>query len=250
MFRQRLRTYKGLIVTADTATALKIVEERANAIGRWTVKYLPQPPQVDPLSLAPAGREVHLLFEKAGATAQDALNAAWGCLVPQGFTPKLRYPLVESGSTVFHFFGPWQGLYGLLLAEGRGHLAWPSVCCAAQCDVGEWKGDKEEVRFIQAQLHRLGRNCGPIDGVVGPRTAAALESLALPRGTLVQAAEFLRTAPDPAKVAGQASRGHLHVPGYNLVVEGYGGVKAWPVQSGAGLEVTGPGRLVVDVRQA
>jgi hypothetical protein len=247
MYRQRLKTYKGLIVTADTATALAALEKQANDHGKWRVKYIPQPVKSDPLSLLPAGREVHLLFEKAGATAQEALNAAWGCAVPLGFTPKLRYPLMEPGSTEFHFFGPWQGLYGLLLAEGRGHLAWPSVCCAAQCDVGEWKGDKEEPRFVQAQLHRVGRNCGPIDGVIGPRTAAAIESLAVPRGTLTQVAEYLRTA-DPLKNQTQAGRGHLLIQGCDLVVEGYGGVKAWPMQNGAGIEVTGPGRLVVDVR--
>lgn len=247
MYRQRLKTYKGLIVTADTAEALRSLENRANEQGKWRVKYVPQTAKPDPLSLLPAGREVHLLFEKVGATAQDALNAAWGCAVPLGFSPKLRYPLVEPGSMVFHFFGPWQGLYGLLLAEGRGHLAWPSVCCAAQCDVGEWKGDKEEPRFVQSQLHRIGRNCGPIDGVIGPRTAAAIESLAVPRGTLVQVAEYLRTA-EPLKNPTQTGRGHLLIQGYGMVVEGYGGVKAWPVQNGAGIEVSGPGRLVVDVR--
>lgn len=248
MFRQRLKTYKGLIVTADTAEALRLLENKANENGRWRVKLVPSTLKADPLSLLPAGREVNFLFEKAGASAQDALNAAWGCAVPLGFTPKLRYPLMEPGSTVFHFFGPWQGLYGRLLAEGRGHLAWPSVCCAAQVDVGEWTGDKEEVRFVQAQLHRLGRNCGPIDGVVGPRTAAAMESLSLPRGSLAQVAEYLRTAATPARNPAQTSRGHLLLNGCQLVAEGYGGVKVWPVQNGAGIEVTGPGRLVVDVR--
>lgn len=247
MFRLKLHTYKGLVVAPDVAEMLRQMENKANE-GKWRVKYLP-PPVVDgPLSLVPAGREVQFLFEKPGATPQEALNAAWGCAVPLGFTPKLRYPLVEEeGCRVFHFFGPWAGLYGCLLAEGRGHLAWPSVCCAAQCDVGEWKGDKEEVRFVQTQLHRLGRNCGPIDGVVGPRTAAAIESLALPRVGLAQVAEHLRVA-EPTLVPSQASKGHLLIQGRELVVAGYGGVKAWSMQHGAGIEVTGPGRLVVDVR--
>lgn len=248
MFRQKMRTYKGLIVTADVAEALHLLEVKANEQGKWRVKFLPQPAaKPDPLSLACCGREVQFVFEKAGAPSQDALNAAWGCAVPLGFSPKLRYPLLETGSTVFHFFGPWQGLHGCLLAEGRGHLAWPSVCCASQCDVGEWKGDKEEARFVQAQLHRLGRNCGPIDGVIGPRTAAAIESLALPRSGLAQVAEHLRAA-EPAAATAQKGRGHLHIPGFELVVEGYGGVKAWQLQTGAGIEVNGPGRLVVDVR--
>ena len=149
---------------------------------------------------------------------------------------------------MFHFLGLWQGLYGVLLAEGRGHLAWPSVCCAAQVDVGAWSGDKEEVRFVQAQLHRLGRNCGPIDGVVGQRTAAAIESLALLRGSLTLVVEHLRVAEPPPSTAGQTGRGHLLLSGCQMVVEGYGGIKAWPMQNGAGIEVSGPGRLVVDVR--
>lgn len=249
MFRQKLKIYKGLIVTADVAAAMHALEAKANENGKWRVTFLPPiPAGPSELSLLPAGREVQFIFEKAGASAQEALNAAWGCAVPLGFTPKLRYPLVGLDSQVFHFFGPWQGLYGLLLAEGRGHLAWPSVCCAAQCDVGEWKGDKEEVRFVQAQLQRLGRNCGPIDGVVGQRTAAAMESLALPRGSMAQVAEHLRTLADPPKNPAQVGRGHLMIPNFGLTIEGYGGVRAWTMPNGAGIEVTGPGRLVVDVR--
>lgn len=249
MFRQKLKTYKGLIVTADVAEAMHKLEVQANENGKWRVAFMPSGPAgQDDLSLVPAGREVLFAFEKAGASDQEALNATWGCAVPLGFTPKLRYPLMEPDCQVFHFFGPWQGLYGLMLAEGRGHLAWPSVCCAAQCDVGAWRGDKEEVRFVQAQLHRLGRNCGPIDGVVGQRTAAAIESLALPRGSMAQVAEHLRRVADPLKNAAQVNRGHLLIPNAGLTVEGYGGIKAWPMPNGAGIEVTGPGRLVVDVR--
>lgn len=248
LFRQKLTTYKGLIVAADVAEALQVLEKRASDSGKWRVKFLPVPPAKGaPLSLVPAGREVHFVFDKGGATPQEALNAAWGCAVPLGFAPKLRYPLQEPESAIFHFFGPWQGLYSSLLAEGRGHLAWPSVCCAAQVDVGEWQGDKEEARFVQAQLHRLGRNCGPIDGIIGDRTVAAMESLALPRGSLTLVAEHLRTASTPT-IPSQVGRGHLLISGYRLVIGGYGGVKAWSLPNGAGLEVTGPGRLVVDVQ--
>ena len=248
MYRQRLRTYKGLLVTADVADALRLLEGKASQQGRWKVKYLKPAVKPDRMSLLPAGREIHLQFEKAGATAQEALNATWGCAVPLGFTPKLRYPLVEPGYLVFYFYGPWQGLHNKLLAEGRGHLAWPSICCAAQVDTGEWKGDKEEARFVQAQLHRLGRNPGPLDGVVGQRTAAAIESLNLPRGSLAVVAEHLRTAEPPAQKNQGGGRGHLLIPDHELVVQGYGGVKAWATQNGAGFEVNGPGRIVVDVR--
>ena len=248
MYRQKLRTYKNLVVTADTAEALRLLENRANDQGRWRVKFLPNSPTT-PTDMQLAGREVRLVFERDGKPdPQDALNAAWGLAIPLGFTPKLRYPLLEDGHETFHYFGPWQSLYGCLLAEGRGHLAWPSVCAAALVDVGAWTGDKEEVRFVQAQLHRVGRNCGPIDGVVGPRTAAAIESLALPRGSLTLVAEHLRMAEPQAPVHQHTGRGHLVLPGFRLVTEGFGGVKAWPMTNGAGIEVTGPGRIVVDIR--
>jgi len=247
MHRVRLMTYKGLIVAPDVAAALRALEARANDAG-WRVRYIkPDPQPYSPLSLLPAGREVWLVFEKDQVDHLTALYAAWGHAVPLGFTPKLRDPLMEPGHMVFRYLGPWQGIYNKMLAEGRGHLAWSSACCAAQLDVGEWKGDKEEPRFVQAQLHRLGRNCGPIDGVVGPRTSAAIESLALPRGSLTLVAEHLLKA-EPDKNPAKVTRGHLHIPGHQLVVEGFGGVKAWPMDSGAGFEVSGPGRVVVDVR--
>lgn len=248
MRRIHLQTYKGLLVTPDMAEALHQLEVLASDNGKWRVRFL-SPPSVpySGTSLAPAGREVRLVFEKDGADQLASLHAAWGHAVPLGFTPKLRDPLLEEGYEVFHYFGPWRPLYGKMLAEGRGHLAWPSVCCAAQVDAGAWEGDKEEARFVQAQLHRLGRNCGSLDGVVGPRTAAALESLALPRGSLTSVAEHLKLMDAPLS-SGKISRGHLHLPGHKVVVSGHGGVKAWPMSNGAGLEISGPGRLVVDVR--
>lgn len=248
MHRQHIRVYKGFMVTADVAEALRLLEGKASEKG-WKVKYLKpeRPSGHQPLSLLKAGREVRLEFQKAKSTAQDALNALWGIAVPLGFTPKLRHPLVEPGCKVFHYFGPWQALYGKLLAEGRGHLAYPSVCCAAQVDVGEWEGDKTEARFVQAQLHRIGRNPGPIDGVVGQRTAAAIESLNLARGSLSVVADHLRLATPPV-AQHKEQRGHLLIPNRKVVVQGMGGVKTWPMQNGAGLQISGPGRLVVDVR--
>jgi hypothetical protein len=247
MQRIRLMTYKGLIVAPDVAAALRALEAKASESG-WRVRYIkPDDVPYSEMSLLPAGREVWFIFEKEGSVPLHALHAAWGAAVPLGFTPKLRDPLLEPGYQVYRYLGPWQGLYGKLLAEGRGHLAWPSVCCAAQVDVGKWLGDKEETRFVQAQLHRMGRNSGPIDGVVGQRTAAAIESLALPRASLTLVAEHLLKA-EPSQRQEQVSRGHLHLPGRQVVVQGHGGVKAWPMDNGAGFEISGPGRIVVDVR--
>jgi len=247
MHRQRLTAYKGLVATDDMADALRALEKKASDNGKWRLVLGKPETRPHALSLASAGREVILTFEKAGATPEDALAAAWGTAIPLGFTPKLRYPLVEPGYDVFHFMGPWQGIYNRLIAEGRGHLGWPSVCCAAQVDVGKWTGDKEEARFVQAQLHRMGRNIGPIDGVIGQRTAAAIESLNLPRGSLTLVADHLRTA-EPTKKQAATERGHLLIPGREVVVRGSDGVRAWPLPHGAGFEVSGPGTIVADVR--
>lgn len=248
MQRIRLVLHHGIYVAPDVAVAMVELEARASKTG-WVVKFFRSDhPTYSPLSLAPAGREVAFEFQKAGSDQQAALYAAWGTAVPLGFTPKLRDPLLEPGYRVYHYLGPWQALYGKMLAEGRGHLAWSSVCCAAQLDAGAWKGDKEETRFVQAQLHRWGRNCGPVDGVVGPRTAGAIESLSLPRGSLTLVAEHLLKNEPPEMPETRSSRGHLYLPGRQLVVQGHAGVKAWSMDSGAGFEVSGPGRIVVDVR--
>lgn len=249
MYRQKLHSYKGMLVTADVAETLRLLEAKANERGKWRVRYLKpsRPTGIASESLLKAGREVQFVFERAGAAAQDAMNAAWGCAVPLGFTPHNRYPWGGPNSAIYYFFGPWQRVNDKLLAEGRGHLAWPSVCCAAQVDVGVWEGDKEEARFVQAQLHRVGRNPGPLDGVIGPRTAHAIESLNLPRASLAVVAEHLRTA-EPAQGKNPGKRGHLLVPGREMVVQGYGGVTTWPTQNGAGIQVEGPGRIVVDIR--
>lgn len=247
MHRVRLMTYKGMIVAPDVGAALRALEAEANR-GGWRIRHIkPDQQPYSELSLLPAGREVWLTFEKDGVDTLGSLYATWGAAVPLGFTPKLRDPLLEEGHMIFRYFGPWQALYGKMLAEGRGHLAWPSVCAAAQGDVGKWEGDKEESRFVQAQLHRMGRNPGPIDGVVGQRTAAAIESLSLPRASLTVVADHLR-AVNPPKKTSKVDRGHLHIPKRKLVVESYGGVTAWPMSNGAGFEVSGPGRIVVDVR--
>jgi len=247
MHRIRLMVYKSLVVAPDVADALRELEARASKAG-WRVRLVGAGgPGASPISLLPAGREVWFVFEKDNATPEESLHAAWGIAVPLGFTPKLRDPLVEPGYMVYRYFGPWQALYGKMLAEGRGHLAWSSVCCAAQVDAGVWAGDKEESRFVQAQLHRMGRNAGPIDGVIGQRTAAAIESLALPRASLTIVAEHLAKA-QPAREKTKTVRGHLHIPGRKLVVSGHGGVKSWPMDNGAGFEVSGAGRIIVDVQ--
>ena len=258
MFRQRLTKFKGLDLTHDTADALKALEERAWELGKWRVKFHAQdtagfdtmPSEIRNTSMLIAGREVHMVLEheSANPTPQRSLEALWGFSVPLGFTPYLRYPVEdEEGSGVFHFFGPWETLKDRLLAEGRGHLAWPSVCAAAQTDVGTWKGDQEIPRFIQGQLHRLGRNVGPIDGSIGSRTRAAIETLGIQKPSIARVAEYVKQTNPPPHPDQTHGKGHLVLPGKTLNIVSYGKVSAVRTTHGATFDVHGSGRLVVDI---
>jgi len=249
--REQLYNHKGVALAADTIEALKTLEENATENG-WRVSLIPAPPAVPPpegpLSLCQAGRQVVLRLHQEGAGPQQALNAAWGHAVPLGFTPWNRYPLAGSGADdVFHFCGLWRIVYDRLMSEGRGHLAWPSMCCAAQVDAGVWKGDKAEERFVQAQLHRVGRNCGPVDGVIGPRTTECIDMLGLKRAAFPKVLEHLKGMDVPRVEIQPRQVGHIALPGRKLTVSSFGGVKVTKTTQGATLTVEGPGRVILDV---
>ena len=248
--RLSLLSYQGILLTKDTALAIELLKAKAGETG-WQVKLEgPAPGSEDgnPLSLVPAGREVHLRLSQGDSSPQASLNALWGCAVPLGFTPWCRYPIAgEPKANVLHFFGPWRPLYDRLMSEGRGHLAFPSVCCAAQCDVGMWKGEKVLELTLQAQLHRIGRNCGPLDGTIGPRTAQAIQSLSLGNLSLEQIVEQLcgMGAESPQKSTRQV--GHIALPNRQLSVVSTGEIKVARTKQGAILTVDGPGRVVLDI---
>lgn len=256
MRRLALSNYRGLILAPDVAEVLRALTARVDPLG-WRLKLTGPTPvaEADPLSLIPAGREIHLVLERDGThTKEAALNALWGHAVPLGFTPAQRFPVTgRPDSQVFHFYGPWQALVDRLLAEGRGHLAWPSLCCAAQADAGCWKGDHPLERFVQAQLHRLGFNCGPIDGQIGMQTADALTMAGHGQNSLDKIAEILAAEISAmARLSSQGQQvGHLAVPGRQIVLQAHGGVQVIRTQQGATLFLTGePGRLVVDIQGA
>lgn len=235
----------------DMAEAILKLEKAAGA-ARWKV-VLAGPKagtdDGDPLSIAPAGREIHMSLARNDVKdAQAALNALWGFAVPLGFTPWLRWPVCgQPGDRRFFFLGPWKMIGDRLMAEGRGHMAWPSVCAAAQADAGVWKGADADKRFVQAQLHRLGKNCGPVDGIVAGRTLEALDSLGFGKEPFLKVADRLRTMETPVPAPAARKIGHLSLPGCKLVLSAFGGVKCVQGTQGAALTVDGPGRLVVDV---
>lgn len=253
MRRQHLHNHLGMALTLDTIEAFRALEKAADERG-WLVEVTnippPIPPSEGPLSLHPAGRQVQFCLRRPeGETdLQQALNAAWGFAVPLGFTPWTRYPLVGApGEYVFHFFGPWRVVYDRLMSEGRGHLAWPSLCCAAQVDVGVWDSVDADRRFVQAQLHRVGRNCGAIDGIIGPRTTECIDTLGLKRADFTRVAEYLQEMDDPSIKVKPRQVGHVALPGRDLSISAFGGVKVTRTSQGATLTVDGPGRVILDV---
>jgi len=237
-------------MTPDMAEAI-LKLEKASGAAKWKL-VLSGPKsgtdEGDPLSLAPAGREVRMsLVRNDVKDPQVALHALWGFAVPLGFTPWLRWPVAGSGDQRFFFLGPWKMVGDRLMAEGRGHLAWPSMCASAQADAGVWKGSDSDKRFVQAQLHRLGKNCGPVDGIIAERTLEAIASLGFGQEPFLKVADRLRALETPAPSPAARKTGHLSLPGWNLVLSAFGGVKAVQGNQGAILTVDGPGRLVVDV---
>ena len=198
---KKLVTYRSGLVAADVPAAATRLEKAAAAIPGARLHFSAprehqaswegvekdrgltnQPPH---LSMRPAGREVELKLELAefqgseDAKACAEIETLWGLAVPLGFTPWQRYPLVGAQQEVFHYLGPWAGVVDSLHGEGKGEAAWPSVCAAAQVAVGRWEGPRTDSLRIQAQLHRLGIPCGPVDGHINERTLSCLRALGL-----------------------------------------------------------------------
>ena len=212
--RIKLVEYQGVMLTEDTIQALLALALRASGNG-WELKV------EGPYHAIPelAGREVFLRLDHRieFVDPQTALDALWSMAVKLRFTPWLRYPVADAvGDSIFHYMGPWQMLHDRLMAEGRGHLVWPSLCVATQCDAGVWTGDNVLVRSLQAQLHRIGYNAGPVDGLLNSRTNAAIEAAGLKNMAVRAALDCL--LPMPSAIPETSERGK-RVQG-NLLIGG------------------------------
>jgi len=255
------------VVTPDTADALRALERAAAKLGgvRLTLKGVPRttaqgegpgPTGYPPaLSMRMTGREVYLRVHITGTTLTETqlreaeVATLWGLAVPLGFTPWLRYPVPGAGDEVFHFLGPWRTLYDFLCGQGRGELAWPSLCAAAQVDVGNWEGPKRVERFVQAQLHRLGHHCGPVNGEIDENTAKALRALGLHGQTFEEMAQALLTLEAAPTTPQERRQGHVHLPGSDVSVVSYGQVAAIQTRQGIALTVDGPGKVIINIGQ-
>jgi hypothetical protein len=264
--RTSLVAYRSSVVTPDVAEAMRQLEISAADRGGIRISYKGTPrtdlhweadtgPTECPphLSMRPTGREVLLRVEFDSYEGPPELRreaeiaALWGLAIPHRFMPWKRHPTPGAGDDVFHFLGPWNTLHDHLLSDGRGEIAWASVCAAAQVDVGSWQGTKEVERFVQAQLHRIGFPCGPVDGEIGERTVSAIRSLGMQGKSLMETAQALAKMRDPKRHGSGRRIGHLVLAGDDVSVSAYGEIAAAKTRHGASVTVDGPGRLVVVV---
>ncbi len=242
-----LVNHQGQPLTEDTAIATRALAAELSAV--QVMARVLHVQGAGSMSLVPAGRHVRMeAIPTGGASPQQALEMLWAKALPLGFSPWARFPVVDSpGYQDFHFFGPWRNIQEHLVGEGRGELAWSSLCAAAQCEAGVWEGGAVEIRLVQGHLHRLGQNPGAVDGIMGPRTQEALRKIGLEGQSFDAVRVFL---PD-ARVGdgkGHVTAGHLVLPGRMVEVSTFGFIKAQAHAHGAAILVDGPGRLIVEVR--
>lgn len=258
--------YKQYALTSDTVAALRQLESllpkglRVEALEQsefsWKVpsKFVGDlPPHLD---LAKAGRQVKVHYkdlEDKGlpvTAAQRAVETLWGHMVPLGFMPWDRLPLASSPTAgVFSYLGPWQTVFDHMLYLGRGELAWPSVVCAALLEVGLWEADRVLERTVQANLHRLGANAGPVDGLVGVQTTAAIQEVGLGGKTLQEVCAALQVRETSVRVETSEARvGTLYLPaGVSSSIVTSGRVSAIRGSTGARLMIQGVGQVVVSL---
>jgi hypothetical protein len=263
MMRAPLVSWRRSMIAYDAIEALRRVDKRARSLSvpglvmkmsafssddsTWDgVVQRPAEPKLPPeLSMRPAGRQFSIEVLAPGISKQGLVELAWVVAVPSGFTPWNRYPVAGAQDDVFHYLGPWQSLYDTMLSEGMGELAWPSTCAAAQVDVGRWGGGREVERFVQAQLHRVGQRCGPVDGVITDRVSASLRSLGL-TGDLATVAAQLSKLPDPI-VARSKMRSGFISGGQDVHATSSGRAYLTRTPSGYSYSYDGGGRIIVDV---
>jgi hypothetical protein len=235
-------------ITEDTKLAVDLLIKRARNFG-WVIDLCDTPITTD---LAPSGREICFEMKHIdgfNTDTQDQINALWGLAIPMGFTPYNRYPLNDSISFMFHYLGCWQPLTDRILAEGRGNHLWSSLVCACLVDIGEWKGNKALVRMIQTQLHRIGYNCGIIDGIVGSRTLKCIQANNLQGLELSEIAEILIKADKKDQASSEkTTKGFVSLPNRQFQVTSYGKVLTVKNNNGVAIESgdTG-GRLIIDI---
>lgn len=137
-----------------------------------------------------------------------------------------------------------------LLGAGRGEAGWPAFCCAAQLDVGKWEGTRGTERLVQAHLHRIGLNVGAVDGIIGNKTQGALRASGMHSMPLSEVAkEIVKREPRVPTILEKETDGQLVMPqDVDWSIHPYGQVRTTRTVQGANFHISGPGRVVIDVR--
>lgn len=268
--RGRIVQYRRGSFTPDLVEALRRLEQRVAKLNAtltiegpgqlemtWErVRQDPGPTGLPPeWSAVPTGREVYLRLKinrdegSEASRRERELAMLWAVVVPLGIVPFTRYPLAGPHDSVFHFFGEWGLLMDHLLGAGRGEAGWPSFCCAAQVDVGRWEGGRVTERLVQSHLHRIGFNVGSVDGIVGNKTQGALRAAGLHSLPMSDVAkQIVEMPPHIPPVLERDVQGRLEMPDVDFSIHPYGQVRATRTVRGADLQISGPGRVVIDVR--
>ena len=264
--------FKKGVFTSDTVEILRRLEQRVaslnatlsvesapSGVQSWDdVRNAPGPTGLPPeWSAVLTGREIYLRLSlkedhgPEGSKRERELAMLWAVAVPLGLVPFTRYPLPGPHDQVFHFFGKWGVMLDQLLGAGRGEAGWPAFCCAAQLEVGRWEGARATERLVQAHLHRIGLNVGAIDGVVGPKTQGGMRAANLHSLSLSEVAERIVEMPSQVpKLLERDVQGRLEMPDVDFSIHPFGQVRATRTVRGADLQISGPGRVVIDVRDS
>lgn len=182
--RTGLTRYGALTVANDTAYALHILEQKAKE-KNIVLDILDSRDSLlknQSQNFSESGREVLIRYSSKNAyshSVYEKICIVWSLAYPLGFQPYFRHPLPGEGSDIFHFFGIWQPIMERLYTEGSGEYAWSSMWYASMTDIGKIQDSDYLIYLIQGQLHRLGVNCGIVNGKMTDKTKKGLQSLGL-----------------------------------------------------------------------
>lgn len=111
-----------------------------------------------------------------GLEPEQQLPRFWQLARPLGFRPIIAAPHVhQSESWHFDCYGPLQRVFdGFEDANLAGVSSYAQTALAGCVLAGLYKGSLPNERLVQARLLAAGFFCGPVDGIVGPRTLEAL----------------------------------------------------------------------------
>lgn len=235
--------YQKTYVNPSCVDQLNALDRKGKELGwkQFSVVASTNQEKFNPLSPKASGRE--FIF-----TTDSGVESLWSAAIPLGFIPWNRYPIEEEGSYKFHYYGNWKMLIDFLHSEGRGEWAWGSFCCAALLETGKWEGSKPIERGIQANLHRLGKHCGPIDGIIGQRTLGAMKTLGIsemePEKALEKLESFFYEEPEIGK---EPTGGFIYLGGRKSEVFSSGDVHVISSNNGYTISIEGKGKILIEL---